>query len=126
MATTDANIFGMEVTLRAVISINAHALLWIGLHLEVAMNDERTTGLNELRIMTEALQIGLFCAIDIEVVGISSSNHRSIGTQMMKRAVELISFYHHIGRIFAQQVVGTIIFRNTTQESITAHVAFVQ
>ena len=82
------------------------------------MNDECTTWLDECGVMTETLQVSFLCAIDIEVVGVGRRDNAHPGTQPMERTVEFIGFDNDIVRI-GQNVVGTVVLRDTTKEGVT-------
>ena len=62
------------------------------------MDNQCTAGLDEVRIVAEALKVGFFCAVDVEMVGIGGCDDSCVGTEMMERAIKLVSFYHHIVR----------------------------
>ena len=126
MSAANAYVLGMEIALRAVVSVHAHALLRVGLHFESAVNNERATRLDKLGVVAETLKISLLGAVNVEVVGIGCRNNRGIRAQVVERAVKLVGLYHHIGRRLAQQVVGAIVLGYAAKKGVAPHMALVQ
>ena len=60
----------MEVALCTAIAVNAHALLRVGFHLQIRVHDECAFGLDKLRVVAEAFEVGFFCTVNVEVVSI--------------------------------------------------------
>ena len=110
LAVVDVDVFGMEVALVEAVFVYLNTLLALGLHLQVLVYDECSARLYQRCVVVEAFEISLFCAVDVEVVGVGGSNHRHPWTQPMERAVELIGFYHHIVALVRENVVGAVVF----------------
>lgn len=115
----------MEVSLVAAIGIGLHAFLYIGLHLQVFMDDEGAAGLNQLGVVAETLKICLFGTVDIEVVGVCGGDDTHPWAQPVEGAVELIGLNDDIVAGLGKDIVGTVVLRNTTQEGVAVDVALV-
>ena len=73
--------------------------------------------------MCKTFEIGLVRAIDVEMVGIDSRNHRHVRCQVMERAVELVSLDNHqIARIGEHQITR-IVFGDTAQKGVAIDMA---
>ena len=96
MTIFNFNILCMEITLVPAVVIDAYALLNRRLHFQIPMDNQRSTWLNERRVVTETLQISLFCAVDIQMVGVGGGDYTHPRTQPMKTAVELIGLDNDI------------------------------
>ena len=107
----------MEVTLAERVVIAAHARLQAGLHLQVAVDDERTLGLDERGVVGETFEVSLLGSVDVEMVGIGRGDDTHPGSQPMERAVELVGFYHHIVTT-AENIVGGIVFGDASEEGV--------
>ena len=116
----------MEIPVPATIRIGHHPLLYIRLHLQSLVQDQKTSRTNQGSIFSEAFQIGLFRPIDIQVVGIGGCNHRRVWRQPMKRTVELVGFNDHVVALRRKNVIRTVILGDATQKGIAVHVALVQ
>ena len=81
----------MEVSLIAAIGISLYAFLHVGFHLQILVDDEGATGLDQLGVVTETLKICLFGTIDVEVVGIGGGDDTHPWAQPVEGAVELVS-----------------------------------
>ena len=64
----------MEIALGEAVVITTYAFLQMLFHLQVAMDNEGTSWLNQFRVMTETLQIGFLCAIYVEVVRVGAGD----------------------------------------------------
>lgn len=66
----------MEVTLVTAVGIGLHSLPHVGFHLEIGVDDEGASRLDELGIVAEALEVGFLGAVDVEVVGVGGCDDR--------------------------------------------------
>ena len=73
-SVVDDDVLGMEVTLVAAVVEGPHALAHLWLHLQSAVDDECASGLDERGVVAETLEVGLFCAVDVEMVGVGGSD----------------------------------------------------
>ena len=121
LTIVDGDVLGMEVALLTTVFVDADTLLHVGFHFQPTMDNQRATRLNETGIVAEALQISLFRAIDVEVVGVGRGDDAHPRAQPVERTVELVGLYHHIVALLAQNIVGAIVLRDTTQEGIALH-----
>ena len=68
--------------------------------------------------MAEALQIGLFRTIDIQMVRIGGGDDAHPRAQPMETAVKLISLDHHVIRI-GEDIVRAVVLRDAAEEGVT-------
>ena len=124
LAVLDTDILSMEITLGKCIVVTTYPSGNIFLHLQSTMDDQCSFGLDKLCIVAETLQVSLFGAIDVQVVGVGTGNHRHIWRQPVERAVKLVGFNDHKVGI-GEDIVGAVVLGDTTQEGITVKMALV-
>ena len=88
------------------------------------MNNQGTAGLNEFCIMAETFKISFFSAVYVQMVRVCRSDNAHPGPEPVERTVELISFNDDIIRV-GEDIVGTIILRDTTEKCVTVQVSLV-
>ena len=114
----------MEVALRQGVVVATHTSRQVFLHLQSTMDNQCTLGLDEFCIVTEALQISLLGAIDVQMVGVCRGDNRHIGRQPVEGAVELIGLDdNEIG--VGEDVVRAVVLRNASQEGVAVQMALV-
>ena len=113
----------MEITLCKSVVVTAYIGRNIFLHLQSTMDDKCSPRLNKLGIVAEALEICLFGAVDVQMVGIGTGNHRHVGRQPMERTVELVGFNHHEVGV-GEDIVGAVVLGDTTEECVAVKMAF--
>ena len=99
----------MEIALILTVLKYFHTVGHVGDHLQILMDDECSSRLNECGIVAETFQVSLFCAVDIEVVGVGTGDDRHPWPEPMETAVELIGFDNYEWALVAQYVVGAIV-----------------
>ena len=104
----DADILCMEVAFVETVVIATDTLLQVLLHLKTTMDNQGTTWLDQFCIMAETLQISLFGAIDVEVVGVGRGDDAHPGVEPMERAVELIGLDDHVIGV-REDIVGAVV-----------------
>ena len=115
----------MEVALVEAVFIDLHPLLHVGLHLKSFVDDEGTARLDECGVVAETFQIGLFGAVDVEMVGVGAGDDRHPGAQPVERTVEFIGLNHHVVALFGEDIVGAVVLGDTSEEGITVDAALV-
>ena len=90
------------------------------------MRDERSARLNERGVVRKTFEIGLFCAVDVQVVGIGRGDHRGIGAQVVERAIELVGLDDYEITFGREDIVRAVVFRDSAQERVAIHRALVQ
>ena len=71
---SDADILGMEVAFVARVGIGGDARLYVGLHFQSFVQNQGAARLDKRGVVAEALEIGFFGAVYIQVVGVGGSN----------------------------------------------------
>ena len=90
------NVFSMEIAFVLAIGVHRHPFAHGWLKVHTAVDDQRATFADERGVVAETLTVGLFGAIDVEVVGIDGCDDSNPWTEPVERTVVLIGFQHHI------------------------------
>ena len=125
LSTADADVGGVEITGFAGVSVGGDAGGRVGLHLQPCVQDEKPSELDEFRVVAEALEVGLFCAIDVQVVGIRGGDDCGKGRESVEGAVELIGLDDDIVAFGREDVVRTIVLGDASEEGVAVHMALV-
>ena len=122
---TYADVLGMKVARCAAVGVEGYAILQPWCHFQTRMQDKRTTRLYQRCIMVETLQISLLGAIDVEMVRVGRGDDAHPGAQPMEASVKFIGLNHHIIAVLAQDIVGIVVLRDTSEKGIAIHAALV-
>ena len=86
------------------------------------MDDECAAWLDERGVVTERVEICFLSAVDVEMVRVGSGDDAHIRTEVMERAVELISLDDYEVTLLRQYVVRAVVLGDTSEESVAVDV----
>ena len=125
LAVVYFHVVGMEVAFVAAVFVHFHTLLHILFHFQVAVYDECSAGLYECGVVPEAFEIGFFCAVDVEVVGVGGGDYCHPRAQPVERTVELVGFYDDVVALAGEYVVASVVLGDASEERVAVDVALV-
>ena len=115
----------MEIAFIESIFVHFYAGFNLGFKCQSLFDNECASLLYQGGVVLEAFHIGLFGAVDVEVVGVGRGDNAHPGVQPVERTVELVGLDNHKFALRTEDVVGAIVFGNATQKCITVGMTLV-
>ena len=105
--------------------INLYSILYVSLHLQIFVDDERAARLDKCAVMAETLQIGLFGTIDVEMVGVCAGDDAHPRAEPVEGTVEFVGFDNHKVTLLRKDIVGSVVLGDSSEESVAVDAALV-
>ena len=125
LAVVYPDVLGMEIALVQTVFVDRHTRLYLLLHLQVGMQDECATRLDERGVVPETLQVGFFSTVDVQVVGVGGCDDAHPRSEPVETAVKLVSLDDDIVAVVTQDIVGAIVLGDTAQKGVAVDMALV-
>ena len=116
----------MEITFGTAESVGAHAFGRTGYEFESRMHNQKSVGTNQFGEMCEALEVSLFGAVNVEMVGVGGVDYCYVRRELVERAVEFIGFYYAVRRCGAEHEIAVVAFENAAEKSVAARTSGMQ
>ena len=119
------HVLGVEVACIECVFVHLHPRFYIGFKLHSFFNNECAALANEGCVMAKALHVGLFGAVDVEVVGVGRGDYAHPRTKPMEGTVELVGLDNHVFAFGTQYIIGAIVFGYASKEGVTVGMTLV-
>lgn len=91
------DVVGVEVACGLAVGVCLDVGVCLEVHGKACVDDECAAGGDERGVFLKAFDIGLVCAVDVEVVGVDGGYYGGVGGEVVEGAVVFVGFYHHVG-----------------------------
>ena len=82
------------------------------------MHQQGAVGAYQFGEMSEALEVFLLGAVDVEMVGIGGGDHGHVWCELVERAVEFIGLHHRYVGSWCEQEIGVPVAQLAAEECV--------